>query len=388
MKELILDVETTGATDGTKGNPFSEHNRLCYVGIFCDGNAYLHNIEYDNDPYGDTMDEIRSLLLANDIIIGFNVKFDLNWLRTYGIKEYRTKRIWDCQLFEFIVSRQNWKYPSLNDCLEFRGIPLKLNVVKTEYWDKGIDTDKIPQDVLERYLQVDLERTYSLYKKQREVYKTLTTDMQRLILISMQDVLPLQEIEYNGLFYDLTLSGTLAEANETGIDTHTECLNSLIGRNDINWGSHDHISSVLYGGVISFDCIDTYSYIYADGKTKDKTRKGRKNVRFERLVEPLIRTELKKPGFFKTGEEVLGKLHAKGKAKKIINYLLHVRKLNKLNSTYYRGFINIYDKMGWIDSLIHGNMNQCVAISGRLSSTKPNKQNLPLLARQCVVTRF
>lgn len=388
MKELVLDVETTGATDGTKGNPFSEHNWLCYVGLFCNNSSFLQNIEYDRTPYGERLEEICSKIVDSDIIIGFNIKFDFNWLRIYEIKEYKTKRIWDCQLFEFIVSRQNWKYPSLNDCLEFRGLPPKLDVVKTEYWDKGIDTDKVPKSILEEYLDIDLKRTYSLYKKQMEVYETLSSDMKQLIRISMQDVLTLQEIEFNGLFYDFALSRTLSEENDSVIETLTGKLNSFIDRDDINWGSHDHISRVLYGGPISFPCINTYKYTYADGKTKDKTRKGTNEVRFEQLVEPLSKTELKKPGFFKTGEEILEKLYAKGKAKKIIKSLLNVRKLKKLNSTYYEGFINIYNKMGWTDHLIHGNMNQCVAVSGRLSSTKPNKQNLPLLARQCVITRF
>ena len=105
-----------------------------------------------------------------DIVVGFNIKFDLHWLANIGVDIRCIKRIWDCQIAEFLLSAQRNPYNSLNDaCIKYN-IPLKLDVVKTEYWDKGIDTDSIPTDVLQEYLEADLDRTERVFKIQYELF--------------------------------------------------------------------------------------------------------------------------------------------------------------------------------------------------------------------------
>ena len=81
-----------------------------------------------------------------DLIVGFNFKFDYHWLHNNGV-DLRGKRIWDCQSAHYILTNQSHIFPSLNDVLSHYGLPLKLDIVKTEYWDRGITTSDIPWDI-------------------------------------------------------------------------------------------------------------------------------------------------------------------------------------------------------------------------------------------------
>ena len=58
----------------------------------------------------------------------------------------------------------------------------------------------------------------------------------------------------------------------------------------------------------------------------------------------------------------------------IVKEVLEYRKVAKLNSTYAQGLIKVCDKNG----IIHSTFNQTVAVTGRLSSTEPNLQNIPI----------
>ena len=44
-------------------------------------------------------------------------------------------------------------------------------------------------------------------------------------------------------------------------------------------------------------------------------------------------------------------------------------------TTYYQGLPKLITEMNWEYGKIHGQLNQCVARTGRLSSSKPNLQN-------------
>src|SRR5690606_27629138 len=77
------------------------------------------------------------------LLIGFNIKFDLHWLRRYGIRPNDKVRIWDCQLAEFIITGQQGAYPSLDGCCEKYGLGQKDDRI-SEYWKLGVDTTDIP----------------------------------------------------------------------------------------------------------------------------------------------------------------------------------------------------------------------------------------------------
>ena len=53
-------------------------------------------------------------------------------------------------------------------------------------------------------------------------------------------------------------------------------------------------------------------------------------------------------------------------------------------TAYYRGLVDLRVKMNWPFGKLHGVLNQCVAKTGRLSSTKPNLQNMCPELQECV----
>lgn len=166
MNILTLDVETKTSN---KGHWADKKNKLIMSGfkwLDAQPDIYIHADDHMDLLPGVIQDKLE----AADIIVGFNCKFDLHWLANIGVDIRCIKRVWDCQIAEFLLSAQRNPYNSLNDaCIKYN-IPLKLDVVKTEYWDKGIDTDQIPPPVLQEYLEADLDRTERVFKIQHELF--------------------------------------------------------------------------------------------------------------------------------------------------------------------------------------------------------------------------
>ena len=159
MNSIVLDVETTITN---KGNPFDVRNRLCYIGCY-DGDDYrLFDIEYSNSNYRKELNEVQLLLDSFDCIVGFNLKFDLHWIKRYGI-DFSKHSVWDCQLVQFILDNQSTPYPSLDGVAAGYGLDSKLSVVNDEYWDRGVDTPEIPRTILEDYLKQDLLLSWQIY---------------------------------------------------------------------------------------------------------------------------------------------------------------------------------------------------------------------------------
>ncbi|MEG2353478.1 MAG: DNA polymerase I [Clostridium sp.] len=99
-----------------------------------------------------------------------------------------------------------------------------------------------------------------------------------------------------------------------------------------------------------------------------KSPKQLGKILFEKLDLPV--TKKTKTGY-STDIEVLEKLSDMHPAiKKIINY----RQLTKIYSTYIEGLRAVIDS----DGKIHSSFNQTVTTTGRLSSTEPNLQNIPI----------
>ena len=83
-----------------------------------------------------------------------------------------------------------------------------------------------------------------------------------------------------------------------------------------------------------------------------------------------------KTGQYATGEDVLSKLKAKHP---IIPEILEYRQLKKLKSTYVDALPKMVNP---IDGRIHTTFMQTVAATGRLSSNKPNLQNIPIRTKR------
>lgn len=383
MRILSCDCETLTYSHGS---PYDSRNNLCLAGVSDGVNHEIYDIEYSDTPYGQEVELLRSSLESSDLIVFFNAKFDLNWLRNYNI-DYYNFRIWDCQLAHFIITNQTHPYPSLNEVAEYYGLGTKLDKI-AEYWAEGIQTNDIDYDELQDYLIQDLNLTLQIYHKQKEEIETTKPYLAKLLHVSMVDILVLADMEFNGLAYDFTLSEKKAEELTKEIENIDRQLSVLAPVDSINWNSNDHLSAILYGGIIKFPVRETYERVLKDGTVKIRERWGEKQVEMPRLVTPVKGSECAKEGYWKTAEDILRTLKATGKAKKIIELVLKRSVLDKELNTYALGIPKLYNEKHYTDNLIHGNYNMCVARTGRLSSSSPNLQNLSKESKQCFVSRY
>jgi DNA polymerase I-like protein with 3'-5' exonuclease and polymerase domains len=385
MRSLILDVETTISN---KGNPFDESNKLCYVGLLNADGYKCYDIEYSDQPYRNKLEDIQKEIDAAEILVGFNIKFDLHWLRKYGIN-FVGKRIWDCQLVHFILTGQQNPYPSLNGVASYYDLGSKLDVVATEYWSNKIDTPNIPKDILEEYLIGDLQLTQKVYDKQMQEFAECAKPMQRLISLHNQDLTVLQEMEFNGILYDETGCNEGTKDLILRINTIDNGFYQYHSLAEFNPSSGEHISALLYGGTIKVkrrEVIGTFKTGERAGQPKEKWVEHL--IPFERLINPLKGSELEKEGYFSTDEATLKSLRGTKKAKEIVELILTRATLEKRLTTYYKGLVDLRTSMNWPVNKLHGQLNQCVARTGRLSSSKPNLQNFDGEIKQLFGSRY
>lgn len=406
MKTLVLDVETTIKSNG---DPFHKDNKLCYIGLLDDvGKVELYDIDYSSDPYIDRLDSVVRRIGEVDLLIGFNIKFDLHWIRRYA-PNIRFRSVWDCQYAEYLLANQTIKYPSLAKACADRGLGNKLDYIATSYWDKGIDTTSIPREELELYLTQDLRLTKALYLAQ---YPSLYNN--NLFKLHNKDLLVIEEMEFNGMKFDTIKS----EKESIDCEQHIAVLDAEIkhylNATRINLNSTDHLSSCLYGGSCRVPEQQTVFRYLKDGRRKEYTRKGFEVITFPRLIDPLEGSETKPtngwsdyrlaienkerdlkglPPIYRTYSVDKRNLRslkakAKGKAQEIIDLLLRRSEMEKLLTTYFRGIPEIISEHGWADGFVHGKFNQCVTKTGRLSSSDPNLQNNAEQIKHLFVSRY
>lgn len=372
---IVLDVETTIIN---KGNPFTLNNKLITIQIKTKTNELCFTQKDFNKclPY----------LHNASVIIGSNLKFDLNWLKRE--LNFTAKCVWDLQLAEFIFSNQEWIYPDLDTMTNMYQVGHKINTIKEKYWDNNIDTDQIPINELIEYGLNDVNITYKIFLKQIEKFKTTNQNQFLLFRLHCNDLLVLQDMEYNGIIYDEDNSIKKATEIEQHIQEIENKLNSFHGYM-LNYNSNDDVSLLLYGGIKEEKIkipIGVYKTGIKLGQVRNKIITN--IINFPRLVEPLKNSQLKKEGFFSTDESILLLLKTTKKTKEIIDLLLERSKLIKINGTYLKGLPNIINKMNWPPNKLYSTLNQCVAKSGRLASNKPNQQNLAPLAKQFCISRY
>lgn len=403
---VTFDCETTILNDGS---PFTPQNKICLAGLKDKHGYTTYDIEYSGKPYGKAIREIKERLEAADLVVGFNLKFDLHWIKRYA-PDLLVSSVFDCQLAEFLLSSQREVFPALDNVGDRYGLGRKLDVVKLEYWNHGIDTPNIPYDILERYLRQDVELTEKVFEVQS---KLLTGNKKRLFWIQCQDLLILQEMEQNGLLFDKEQATELGKQAQNQLVEIDAKLRELAESEHINFNSDDHLSCLLYGGSVPCPYREVYSRELKGGRVVQKERWGVKYIDLPRLVKPLPRTEgvasakfeddvalelenkrRKEEGkapirrIWSVAEPVLSRLKPTKKAKKIIELILERAKISKLDSTYYTGLVNKMDENGWQDGYIHGQFNQVVARTGRLSSSGPNLQNIAGDMKQLFISRY
>ncbi len=169
-----------------------------------------------------------------------------------------------------------------------------------------------------------------------------------------------------------------------------------------NPGSSQMLSILFFGGKINVEVaeplldVNGCPIVFKSGKNTGtiKTKKVKKEIQIKGLgLKPLTEWAKKKEGIYSVDEAVL-KLLSKGTgedkkdAKEIADIMLQIRGLEKELKTYYNGIEELtYD----VDSCVHANFNMVATETGRLSSNKPNLQNItgkPSKVKQIFISRY
>lgn len=172
------------------------------------------------------------------------------------------------------------------------------------------------------------------------------------IKIIMQDLIVEQDMEE--LLYDveLPLASVLADMEYIGFSVDEDKLKEL--------------GKELDEKIENLKC-EIYKYSNEEFNINSPKQLG--GVLFNELELPVIKKT--KTGY-STNAEVLEKLKD---SHPIIDSIIDYRQLVKLKSTYVDGLMNLIDKE---THKVHSSFNQTITTTGRISSTEPNLQNIPI----------
>ncbi|WP_313800704.1 DNA polymerase I [Cytobacillus sp.] len=156
------------------------------------------------------------------------------------------------------------------------------------------------------------------------------------------------------LFYELEmpLSLILADMESCGVKMDLERLKAM--------------GEEIYSKLIA---IESRIHELAGEKFNINSPKQLGVILFEKLGLPVYKKT--KTGY-STSADVLEKLETKHE---IVREILDYRQLGKLQSTYIEGLLKIVNKD---NEKVHTRFNQALTQTGRLSSTDPNLQNIPI----------
>ena len=233
---------------------------------------------------------------------------------------------------------------------------IKLNRRKVRLEGLCFDT------MIAAYLLNSSRAGYSLaylsweYLKENFDDRRIQLDVACLVIFKLKTILEgqLYQKGLESLFFNLEmpLVNVLADMELIGVAVDLEFLKSL--------------SSEIEGQLISL--VDKI-YQLSEVEFNINSPKQLRNILFERLKLPVIKKTKSGPS---TDEEVLSVLAKQHPLPKI---LLEYRKLTKIKSTYIDALPLLVDSQS---KRIHASFNQTGTQTGRLSSSNPNLQNLPI----------
>lgn len=265
--------------------------------------------------------------------VGQNLKYDLEVLRNYGI-ELKGK-MWDTMIAHYLIQ------PELHHNMDYMAeIYLNYQTIHIDelIGPKGKNQKSmrslLPSQVYE-YAAEDADITLRLKNKlEPELKKAECEDLFYNIEMPLMPVLA--EMEMNGVCLD---TESLAETSKQ----FTNRMNEIEARIYELAGERFNIASPKQVGEILFDKL--------------------------KIVEKAKKT---KTGQYVTSEEVLQQLRNKHE---IVADILEHRGLKKLIGTYIDALPKLINpKTGHI----HTSFNQTITATGRLSSSDPNLQNIPI----------
>ncbi|MEG0774514.1 DNA polymerase I [Clostridium sp.] len=253
------------------------------------------------------------------------------------------KRVFENESIKIITHGAKYAYTSLLKL----GINLKLVDFDTEIAAYLIDSSKSQYDI-KTLVEENLGETFG--GGGDNLYINGLTFLPKLYLAQKSHI---ENLNMEHLLYEVEqpLTKAIALMEYEGFNIDKSMLNDL---------------SIKFKEDI--DNLTKEIYLLAEEEFNINSPKQLGKILFEKLDLPVIKKT--KTGY-STNAEVLDAL--KGKHD-IIEKILYYRQITKIYSTYIEGLRAVVD----VDGKIHSNFTQTVTTTGRLSSTEPNLQNIPI----------
>ena len=281
-------------------------------------------------------DELLKLFSKSDAKkLGYNIKQDLLYIFNH-VSDNISNYIYDIIIAYYLMDSNRSSYDISYIFYDLYSIELKINDEKRDRQLSMFDS----QIVDDNKLNVEEENLLSIYLK--GIFYSYDIITEKLRKQNMYDL-------FNNI--EMPLTETLAYMEHVGMYIDINSLNE-------------------FDKKISSDIADKENKIYelAGEKFNINSTQQLGNILFERLKLPAKRKT--KTGY-STDKEVLEKLIDEHE---IIPQILDYRQLIKLKTTYVDG---LKEKIA-SDGRIHTTFMQTVASTGRISSTEPNLQNIPV----------
>ena len=330
--------------------------------------------------------ELKSAISSGYILVGHNIAFDLN---ASGIEFlYDKVMIWDTALFEYVVSGQASTFPSLEYThkkwnkgagnITSGKIQSVSEAIKT-----GVEPKDIPHEDLVEYCTQDVNMTKEIFISQFEVFIKFERPYQEMIINQMNWLKNIYNMSKTGLKLDInSVKNSITDMTIDEIKLTANCnyqLENWIMDDapkgwkpdaDINCMSNKQLETVLFGGEIK-------GYVLEEaGKYKIGSRAGQpkyKKVPYFRLFSKINWGPTVKEGSVdSTNIKAMLDTSPSTTTINFLNNILELRDVSKTKGTYFEGYLKYTDTNGFI----HSEMKHVGTPTGRLSSTKPNIQNL------------
>ena len=324
VKELCVDTETSSLN--------IQEAELAGIALSFKENEGYYIPTLENTET--ILNKIKLFLENPEVkIIGHNLKYDIQILRKFGINI--SKNVFDTMLAHYLINPESsHKLDVLSEnYLKHKCIPIEELIGKPGVNQKKM-TDLEPQEVY-YYACEDADISFTLKNiLEKELKKLKLSNLFYDVELPLMHVL--SDIENNGVKIDVPFLSEMSKKLSSYI-TETENKIFAIAGESFN------IASPKQLGIILFDKL----------KIEENPKKT-------------------KSGQYSTGEEILLKLSKKNK---IVDLILEFREYKKLLSTYISALPEMVSPS---DGLIHTDYAQAVTATGRLSSNKPNLQNIPI----------
>ncbi|GAB3507081.1 DNA polymerase I [Emticicia fontis] len=299
------------------------------------GEAYYIPFPENQQEAFEIVQEFKEIFENESIMkIGQNIKYDMMILQNYGVAV--KGKMYDTMLAHYIIEpeqRHGMDYLA-NVYLNYEPVSIETLIGKK---GKGQLTMR----------QADVEKVKEYAAEDADITLQLKTVLQPRLSASGQQEKLLMDVE-------MPLVEVLADMEMSGVKVSVDTLHEM--------------SRVLDTDIQE---IQRSIYSLAGGEFNVSSPKQLGEILFERLKIDKGAKKTK-TGQYATGEDVLSKLEGEHE---IVRKILDFRELIKLKSTYVDALPALISKK---TGRIHTSYNQAVAATGRLSSTNPNLQNIPI----------